>query len=376
MEHIKTKTKKTKKIIPWAQPTFFGNEGDYLLDALNSTWVSGGKYVDKFEEELSSYCGSKYGITVSNGTTALHLALLALDIGPGDEVIVPGFTFVAVANTVLQTGATPVFCDIDAKTWCIDVNSIKNCVSDKTKAIIPVHIYGNVCDIDNIKKIADAHNLFVIEDTAEAAFSRYNGRYAGSIGDLGCFSFQATKTITTGEGGIVLTNNQEWKDKMRIIRSHGMRPGKRYWHDVIGYNYRLTNLQAALGCAQLENLNEIIIRRKKVYELYKKILSGRKEIILQEFNKKVIPVLWTTAFRIEEKYISKSRDQIIKELHDLGIETRPGFYPFSLMPIYKANPLPIAEKIGRNIISLPTYPSLDDETINYICDQLYQVLGI
>lgn len=365
-----------EKLIPWAQPTFFGNEGDYLLDALNSTWISGGKYIDKFEREFSSYCGSKYGISVSNGTAALHLALLALDTGPGDEVIVPGFTFVATANTVLQTGAQPVYVDVDSKTWCLDINEVEKSITDKTKAIIPVHIYGNVCDMRALMKIAKDYGLIIIEDVAEAVFSKYRGKFAGSFGDLACFSFHATKTITMGEGGAVLTDEEKLNNRMRIIRSHGMRPGKRYWHDVVGYNYRLTNLQAALGCAQLENLNEIIIQRKRVYELYKKILGGRKEIILQEFNKKVIPVVWTTAFRIEEKYISKSRDQIIKELYDLGIETRPGFYPFSLMPIYKANPLPIAEKISRNIISLPTYPSLNNKTINYISDQLYQVLEI
>jgi perosamine synthetase len=362
------------KLIPWGKPCFGGKEREYVLRALDSTWISGGEFIDKLETDFAKLIGKKFAVSTSNGTTALHLALMAAGVGTGDEVIVPGFTFVAPGNMVIETGAKPVFADIDKDTWCIDTKSIEKCLTNRTKAIIAVHVYGNVCDMDRIKEIAAKHNLVVIEDTAEAAFSKHKGRFAGSIGDLGCFSFQATKTVTTGEGGIVLTDNPDFNKEMRILRDHGMRQEKRYWHDRVGYNYRLTNLQAALGCAQLEMLESIINDKERIYREYRKRLSNIRGIKMQYVPEYVSPVMWTVALQMNPEHFLGDRDNIMKRMLDANIETRPGFYPFSVMPIYDCPGLPVAEEVSRNIISLPSFTSIKNSQIEYICRKLLDLM--
>jgi len=357
-------------MIPWGKPCLGEIERDYLLRALDSTWISGGEFVDKFEADFAGIIGTKYAISASSGTSALHLALLAAGIGSGDEVIVPAFTFVAPANMAIETGARPVYVDIDPRTWCIDVNEVKKSITPKTKAIVPVHVYGNVCDMAALLKVSKDNGIYLIEDVAEAAFSKYKGKYAGSFGDLGCFSFQATKTITMGEGGAVVTNDAKLNERVRIMRSHGMREDKRYWHDLLGYNYRLTNLQAALGCAQLENLDKIVKEKVRIYNRYFRNLSNLPGIDFQHISRGVEPVIWAVAVKIDPHHFKGDRDYLIAELLRRNIETRPGFYPFSVMPLYKAKPMPIAELIGRNVISFPSYLAISDEKIDYICDEL------
>ena len=356
--------------IPWAKPTFFGNEEGYLADALKSTWISGGCYVEKFEEDFARYNGSEYAVTTSNGTMALQLAILALGIGAPDEVIVPGYTFVAPANMAIEVGARPVYADVDPQTWCIDPAQVQKCVTNKTKAIIAVHTYGNVCDMDALKNLAQEHDLYLIEDTAEAALSRYKGKYAGTFGDAGCFSFQATKTITMGEGGIVLTSDEKLYEKMRMIRDHGMRKDKRYWHDVVGYNFRLTNLQAAVGCGQFENVESIISERNRVYQLYREHLADEPGITLQQFKPEVEPVVWAVAVKIDSDVFKGERDFLIKAMSEAGVETRPGFYPFSDMPPYNAPQLPVSRDVGSHVISLPSFASLTDDEVALICEEL------
>lgn len=355
------------KTIPWFKPYFFDNEKKFILDALKSTWISGGPYVNQFESQFSKLIKSKYVITTSNGTTALNLALLGLGIGRGDEVIVPDYTFVAPGNTVLQVGAKPVFVDIDKDTWCINPKSVEDAITKKTRAIIPVHIYGNVCDMDKLIKIAKSYGLYLIEDTAEAAFSKYNGRYAGTFGNVGCFSFQATKTITMGEGGAVATDNKKLAERMRKIGNHGM-TSKRYWHDTVGYNYRLTNLQAAVGCAQLENLKAILSNKRRVFDLYLEKLKYLREIKFQLIQKQTEPIMWAVAIGINPKVVKLGRDSIMERLLQKGIETRPGFYPFSVMPFYNAKKCPVSELIGKNIIVLPSYPTLTNKEIVQVAD--------
>jgi len=366
----RTKRELRDKMIPWGKPCLGEKERDYLLKALDSTWISGGEFIDRFESDFARLIGTEYAVTTSSGTSALHLALLALGIGPGDEVIVPAFTFVAPANMAIETGAKPVYVDIDPRTWCMDVKEVEKSITKRTKAIVPVHVYGNVCEMESLTGIARERQLCLIEDVAEAAFSKYRGKFAGSLGHLGCFSFQATKTITMGEGGAVLTDDKELSKRMRIMRSHGMRENKRYWHDLVGYNYRLTNLQAALGCAQLENLDEIIAEKARIYRRYSGNLSGFVGIELQHVPKEVEPVMWTVAIKIAPNRFKGDRDFVIAELLKRNIETRPGFYPFSVMPLYDAASLPVAESIGRNVISLPSYVSISDEDIDYVCNQL------
>jgi len=356
-------------MIPWAKPVFRGKEQEYLNKALESTWISGGYYIEKFERDFSERIGARFGITTSNGTTALHLALLALGIGLGHEVIVPGYTFVAPVNMVMANGAQPVFVDIDPATCCIDPRRIKEAITEKTRAIIPVHIYGNICDMNSIKNIADEHKLFIVEDTAESAFSAINGKFAGTIGDIGCFSFQATKTITMGEGGFVATNNAVLHQLMRKIRDHGMKKDKRYWHDTVGFNFRLTNLQAAVGCGQFEELERILVEKQRVYSEYKAQLENEKGITMQYFDSHIDPVVWAVAVKVDPALFHGNRDFLITAMHKAGIETRPGFYPFRSMPPYDAPFLHHAEETGLNIISFPSFPSLTNEEITFICSE-------
>ena len=226
----------SNKFIPWASTHYWGNEQNYVVDALKSTWISGGSYVEKLETEFAKFCDSPYAVTSSNGTTAIQLAYLAIDIKPGDEIIVPGFGFMAAANVALNMGAKPVFCEVDYDTWCMTDKSIESCVTSKTKAIVPIHTYGNVCDMDKLLEIAHQYNIPVIEDAAEAIGSEYKGKVAGTLGKLGTYSFHATKTITTGEGGAIVTDNLELSNKMKLYRSHGMST-RRYWHDENATGY-------------------------------------------------------------------------------------------------------------------------------------------
>lgn len=361
-------------MIPWYEPYFWGEEKKYVLDALESTWISDGAYINKFESTLEKILNTKHVITTSNGTTSLMLAYLTLGLGPGDEIIVPGFTFAAPANMVLAIGATPVFADVDPATWLLCPTSVEENITDKTKAIVPVHIYGNVCDMDKLRNIAEKYNLYIIEDVAEAAFSTYRGQQAGTLGDIGSFSFQATKTITMGEGGAICTNNSDLQELARLIRNHGMRPSKRYWHEVVGHNFRLTNLQAALGYAQLESVDKIIENKKRVYERYKKNLSNQHGVSLQVMTEGCDPVVWAMAVKIDSAVLGVARDDLIAALKEGGIETRPGFYPLSDLPIYNVQPLANATDIALNVLSLPSYTMISDFDIDHVCSVFLNIV--
>lgn len=363
-----------KKFIPWASTSYWGNEEAYVLDALKSTWISGGHYVEKLEKDFAEYCNTPHAITSSNGTTAIQLAYIALDVKPGDEIIVPGFGFMAAANIALHMGAKPIFCDVDADTWCMSGESLTPYLTAKTKAIVPVHTYGNICDMDAILEIANHHNIPVIEDAAEAIGSKYKGKVAGTMGILGTYSFHATKTITTGEGGAIATESKELSDKMKLYRSHGM-SSRRYWHDVAGHNFRLTNMQAALGCAQLEQIEKISTERARVYHRYVTLLNELNGVTMQKFNADVDPLVWAIAVRIDINAFPQGRDTLIKQLSELGIETRPGFYSANLMThIYDQTNIPVSSTLSEHIISLPSSPSVTDSDIDYICSSLASLI--
>ena len=349
---------KQSSYFPVAIPNLNGNEFKYLTDAFLSTWISSqGEYIEHFEDNFSNYCDTRYGIAVSNGTVALHLALITLGIGKGDEVIVPDLTFAATINTVLHANATPVIVDVENDSWCVDPKEIEKAITSKTKAIIPVHLYGQSCDMGAIMKIAKKYNLRIIEDCAEAHGGIYNGKKVGSFGDIGCFSFFGNKVITTGEGGMCVTNNPELDEKMRVLREHGMNKTKRYWYDVVGYNYRMTNLQAALGVAQLERIEVILKNRRKYENNYKNILS--KDIfVFQNDIKNRRRITWLVSVLLDEKI---DRDLYIEKLKEKGIGARPFFYPLSDMDIYKSyckGSTPVSHKISKVGLNLPTYECL------------------
>ena len=358
-------------MIPWASPVFWGNERRLVEEALSSTWISGGPFVDRLEDEIARMCGKPRALSASNGTTALHMIYLGLGIGPGDEVIVPGFAFQAAANVAIHVGARPVFAEVDPATWCMTAADAERCITDKTKLIVAVHTYGNVCAMDEICALAESRGIAVVEDAAESFVSRHRGRLSGTIAPIGCFSFQATKTITTGEGGMVITDREDYYQRMRLYRNHGM-DRLRYWHELAGHNFRLTNLHAALGCAQLEHLPRIVEERKRVHQQYLRRLTNMPGITLQHFEADVDPVVWAVALKLDPRAYPQGRDAVIDQLLQKGIETRPGFYAASLMDhLYKdCPPLPVCEDLGRQIISVPTFPTLTEEQIDHVCDAL------
>jgi perosamine synthetase len=364
--------------IPWARPTLRGSEDSMVLDALHSTWISGGPYVERLEAKTAEIMGVRHAITVSNGTTALELALRSLRLKPGDEVIVPAFTFVAAANMALVVGLKPVYADIDPATWLLAAAEIDRLATPQTKAVIPVHLYGNVADMDAIRSVAASARLDIVEDAAEAAFSRYCGRYAGTMGRLGTFSFHATKTLTTGEGGMVVTDDDALGQICRLLRDHGMRKDRRYWHDVVGHNFRLTNVQAAIGCAQLEAIDTTIAERRHIYAAYCTQLAVVSGIRLQQFDKEVDPVVWTTVLCLDGPIdidgLRVRRDRIMAGMLEDGIETRPGFYDLSQLAPYDCPPLPVAQRVSAGTISLPTYLGLSESDIERICDSFRKQL--
>lgn len=352
--------------IPWGKPHFWGKEREYLNKAFDSTWISGGQYVDQLESEFAKFHGYSHGLAVANGTCSIFLSLKVLNIGPGDEVLIPGFGFIAALNMVLEVGATPVFCDIDPETMLIDVAEVAKKITPKTKAVLPIHTYGNVCDMTALRELADKHGFAVLEDVAEATFSKYSGKYAGTFSELSSFSFQTTKTITTGEGGMILTNDSSLDQKIRKLRSHGM-GAKKYWHEGVAYNFRLTNLQAAIGVAQFEFRDEIIKQRNELYQKFVEGFSSFSAFKLQKYKSEVDPVVWAFPLVLNpgNKY---SRDDLMAKLASEGIETRPGFYTADVLPAYEAPFLPHSRFIAENTITIPFYIGITDGEISYMLD--------
>ena len=364
------------KFIPVSEPTITKKEIEYVMQAVKSGWVSSlGEFINKFEDAFAEYIGTKYALTVSNGTVGLHLALVSLGIKEGDEVIVPDLTFIATANAVKYTGATPVFADIDKDTWCISPDDIRKKVTSKTKAIIPVHLYGHPADMDPILQIAKEYELYVIEDCAEAHGAEYKGKKVGSIGHCGVFSFYGNKIITTGEGGMITTNDEKIYEKAKYLRDHAMSKEKRYWHTEIGYNYRMTNIQAALGLAQLERINEIIQKKREIFRWYQECLKDLKGVKLNPEKEWAKNVYWMVCL-VNENFDEEKRDEFMKKLKEKGIDTRPFFYPCSMMPMYKKDEFVncIAYEIYQKGINLPSGYNLKEEDVKWIAKVIIENL--
>lgn len=363
------------KFIPVSEPSITQKEIDYVFDAVKSGWVSSlGEYITKFEEEFAKYIGVKYALTTSNGTVALHLALVSLGIKQGDEVLVPDLTFVATANAVAYTGATPVFVDVDPETWCIDPEDIKRKITPRTKAIIPVHLYGHPADMDAIKELADEYDLFVIEDAAEAHGAEYKGKRVGSLGTCGVFSFYGNKIITTGEGGMMTTNDENLYEKAKYLRDHAMSKDKRYWHTEIGFNYRITNMQAALGLAQLERIKELIDKKRLIFKWYKEFLSDVEGIKLNPEKEYAKNVYWMVCLVLDDN-VEINRDDLMTELKKRGIDTRPFFYPLSSMPMYGGKAINrVAKFLSERGLNLPSGVNLKKGQIEWITQEIKTIL--
>jgi perosamine synthetase len=360
-------------VIRIAEPSLGAEELNNVVEAVQSGWISSqGKFIPEFEQKFARYCGAQYGVASSNGTVALHLALKALGVGKGDEVIVPALTFIATANAVTHSGAEPVLVDSHSSYWCMDPDCIEKSITKRTRAIIPVHLYGHPCDMEAISAIATRHNLYVIEDAAEAHGAALHGRKVGSFGHINCFSFYGNKIITTGEGGMCLTSDQDLAQRMRILRDHGASPTRRYWHDVVGFNYRMTNLQAAVGSAQVDKLDNLIAQRRQISAWYDDAFRHFAEIGAMRLPPRMPwaeSVCWLYSILIEDAF-GLTRDEIIQELGRQGIETRPFFYPLHVMPPYFRNSqaFPVAEDLARKGLSLPSSANVSQEVVTRIAD--------
>ncbi|MBC7235761.1 MAG: DegT/DnrJ/EryC1/StrS family aminotransferase [Chloroflexi bacterium] len=361
-------------MIPVAEPDLSGNELKYVSECVETEWVSSlGKYVGAFEEAMAARCGRRYAVSVCNGTAALHLALVVLGIGPGDEVIVPSLTFVATANAVRYTGATPVFVDAEPRYWQLDPERLETLITPRTKAVIPVDLYGHPVDMDAVEKVARRYGLAIIEDAAEAHGARYKGRPCGGLGDMSCFSFYGNKVITTGEGGMILTDDPQWYERARFLRDHAMSATERYYHPEIGFNYRLTNIQAALGLAQVERIDEFIAGKRRHAQQYAARLSGVPGITLAPEAEWAFNVYWMYSILVGEAY-PLTRDELMAALRQRGIDTRPFFRAIHTLPPYVGDhALPVAEDLAARGINLPSATKLTDEQIDYICDQIIEL---
>jgi perosamine synthetase len=353
-----------QQLIPIYRPDLSGNERAYVLECIDSSWISSiGAFVDRFERAVAEVTGAAHAIAVCNGTVALHLALHVLGVGPGDEVIVPSFTYIASVNAIAQTGATPVFAESRQSDWLIDVEDVARRITSRTKAILPVHLYGYACDMLSLRALAAQHGIAIVEDCAEAFGTTLSGRHVGTFGECGTFSFFGNKTVTTGEGGMVITNDAALALRLRQTKGQGQSFTRRYWHEVLGFNYRMTNIAAAIGTAQLERLPVILERKRALAAQYRDLLAS-SPVIFQQPLPDMVSSNWLFSLLLPK---GADRDQVMSALQSQEIETRPVFYPAHHMPMY-ARPLnlPVAESIAARGISLPSYPGLTGQDVERV----------
>ncbi len=367
---------KDKSFIPVAEPLLGDKELAYVTDCIKSGWISSlGKYVRDFEEHFAAYCGARYGIATFNGTVALHLLAATLNLGPGDEVIMPSLTFVATANAIRYTGASPVFVDSEYDTWNIDPNVVANAITPRTKAIMAVHLYGHPANMAPLQAIADEHGLLLLEDAAEAHGARYKGQRVGSLSQAAIFSFYGNKIITTGEGGILLTNNQDWAERAFFLENQGRYKDNPYWHPEIAYNYRMTNIQAAIGLAQLERIDEMLAIRRRNAAHYSHRLANVPGLTLPPEAAWAENVYWMYSVIVEDEF-GLERNELRTKLSAAGIDTRPFFYPIHTLPLYNTGQaLPVAEDLARRGLNLPSAATLTPNQIDFICDTLTKIVN-
>lgn len=364
--------------IPVCEPVIAERERYWVNKCLDDGWISGiSPYVEDFENKFSEFSDSQYGVATNSGTTALHLALATLGVKKGDEVILPTFTMVATPNAVVYTGAKPVFIDAEPETWNINPEKIEEKITSKTKVIMPVHTYGHPADMRSVMEIADTRGIFVVEDAAEAHGAKYYGQKVGSFGEMGCFSFYANKIITTGEGGMITTNNEKLAERAKWLRAHAFgREGKHFWHEELGYGYRFSGLQAALGLAQLEQIETFIATRRRNAQLYNDIftdmgLVSKGKITLPPEAYNVKNIYWMYSPLIEDNF-GMSREELMNRLTAKGIETRTFFYPMHVQPMYAEDPscYPVANSLAKRGINLPSTNNLSEEDVWYVAEAI------
>lgn len=357
-------------MIPIFEPSLTDLERRNLMNAFDTGWISSqGGYINEFENAFSKYHNTKYAISCSNCTTALHLALLALEIGNGDEVICPDLTFIAPANMIALTGAMPVLVDVEPVSWCIDPKKIEEKITTKTKAIIVVHAFGHAANMEAIGRIAEKYKLPIIEDVAEAPGALFKGKLVGTFGDLSCYSFFANKIITTGEGGMILAKSENVDIRLRTLRDHGMSRAKKYVHEIVGFNYRMTNMQAAIGIAQLERFEDILSIRNNQAEIYKKNFEGAKKIHWRPTEPWCNEVHWLSTISLEN---AELRDPLLNYLHSRGIDARQMVYPVHMAKPYALDKdrqdLAVSTNVSLSSLHLPSSTGLDILTIKNICE--------
>lgn len=357
--------------IPVYQPYFHGNEKLYVNQCLDSSWISSkGEFIRQFEEQFAQYVKTPHATSVCNGTVALHLALLALEIKPGDEIIVPTLTYVASVNTILQAGAVPIFVDSLEETWQIDPDDVRRKITPKTRAVMAVHLYGHPCDMQPLVDLCKEHNLFLIEDCAEAFGTYYRDQHVGTFGDIATFSFFGNKTLTTGEGGMVIMNNADVYARAANLKNQGISSNLQYWHNVVGYNYRMTNICAAIGLAQIEKVDEVLAKKRALAERYHAGLKNLPLITHGETGD-VRHSFWMCSILLND---AKHRDPLREHLKNAGVETRPLFYPAHKMEMYNATAEkhPVAESLGSRGMNLPSWPAMTQEQIDHVINAIQQ----
>ncbi|MCZ7562528.1 MAG: DegT/DnrJ/EryC1/StrS family aminotransferase [Burkholderiales bacterium] len=368
--------------IPVAGPWITEKEIAYVTEAASTAWYSkAGTFTARFESSFSEYLGVNHAVSLPSCTSALHLSLLALGVGPGDEVIVPDVTWIASSAPISYVGATPVFADIDPLSWCLAADCFEACITERTKAVIPVDLYGNMPDMDAITAVARAHNVAVIEDAAEAIGSRFKGKLAGSFGEIGAFSFHGSKTLTTGEGGMLVTNDSAIYARVLVLRDHGRRPGDTmFMNGEVAFKYKMSDLQAALGLAQLERIDELVSRKRKIFSWYAEELADVDGLQLNYQSSDTFNTYWMVTVVLDPSYGSKER--IIRALRERSIDCRPFFSPLSSLPAYAGHPESararernrVSYELGSQGVNLPSALNLDREAVHFVCEQLRNVL--
>jgi len=368
-------------MIPVNEPVLGERELEYVTECIRTGWISSaGRFIEEFEEKWAAYCGMKYGVAVSNGTAALQVAVGCIGLEPGDEVIMPTFTIISCALAVIYNGGVPVLVDCDPRTWCMDVSQIEGKITPRTRAIMPVHIYGHPVDMDPVLELARKYDLVVIEDAAEAHGAEYKGRKCGGLGDISCFSFYANKIITTGEGGMVLTNNPEYAEKARSLRNLCFRPERRFYHTEMGHNFRLTNLQAAIGLAQLERIEELVARKRWMGQAYTERLRDIPSLQLPVEEPWAKNVYWMYGVVLDES-TGMDAVEFARRLSGHGVDTRPFFLGMHKQPVFLKTSLfrgeryPVAERISRQGLYLPSGLALTGVQLDQVCEAVRKVLG-